>query len=812
MKAKHFRSAAILALGLGPVLATAAHAQAQTQKTAAPAASAAPEIGEVIVTARKRQESLLNVPVVEAAIQQQTLVRMQTNDLKDVASMVPGLMLGDSVLSTGTQVSIRGVGTSALDPGVDAAVSLNIDGLQLSQGLAYGSAVFDVGQIEVLKGPQALFYGKSSPGGVISIRSADPTSQYEVIARAGYEFESHEKLGELILSGPLSDTVKVRLAGQYANQDGFYENVADATPALGAAQPQKRIDGGYTYLLRGTVLWNPTSNFDARLKLNQARDSYSYAGILQFGVCPEGVGPVPGIGIPFMSPNDDCKIDRSNALVDVSPQAFPGVINNGKPYQENTQTFGTLELNYHPRSDLTITSTTAYYLLHSRSLYNTQAADSGPFILVTNGFHRRELTEELRANSDFAGPFNFTAGAFFQRARFTNVITVAANQDLGIPLPPVLQKGSHDVGVDTNSVFGQLRYKVTPEVEIAAGARWTAENRDDIPYDLITGVPVPINLEIPKIHSSNISPELTITYKPQADLTFFGSLKQGYKSGSFNVATPAYEGQNNSFTDEKVQGGEVGMKSRLFDRRLSFNMAGYYYKYTGLQVGANTPTNSGIVETRTVNAGSSQVYGIEAQASYLPEQIEGLTLNAAINWNHARFTELDDVPCYGGQSIAAGCNEVYSAAANGGTGGFTAQNRSGVPLIRAPLWEANFGFNYQRDVGREMQVIVASSTQFSSKYLTNLGYIYYQPSFFKTDLSLTLQGPKDRWELAFIGKDLNNALTSGNCSNANNQAGLLGGQITGTNGPGGPAGIDETGCWMDRGRELWVRVTFKPLN
>ena len=129
---------------------------------------------EIIVTARKREESILKAPVVVTAISNETLEDVQVTQINDLPRLVPGLVIGGSILSIGPQVTIRGVGTSALDPGVDQSISLNIDGLSLGQGLAYGSAMFDVAQVEVLKGPQALFYGKSSPGGVISLRTADP--------------------------------------------------------------------------------------------------------------------------------------------------------------------------------------------------------------------------------------------------------------------------------------------------------------------------------------------------------------------------------------------------------------------------------------------------------------------------------------------------------------------------------------------------------------------------------------------------------------------------------------------------------------
>ena len=104
----------------------------------------------------------------------------------------------------GTVISLRGNWTNRSHPTIDQSVSLNIDGLHFNQGLAYESGTFDVGQVEVLKGPQSLVYGKNSPGGVIALRTLDPTDQTEVIGRAGYQAVAQEKLGELIVSGPVT--------------------------------------------------------------------------------------------------------------------------------------------------------------------------------------------------------------------------------------------------------------------------------------------------------------------------------------------------------------------------------------------------------------------------------------------------------------------------------------------------------------------------------------------------------------------------------------------------------------------------------
>jgi iron complex outermembrane receptor protein len=837
------RRAILVATACASALVGVAPAHAQQAKQAPQAQAGGAQLGEIIVTARKRQESILNVPVIETAIPQVTLQRFQTQDLKDISKMVPGLMLGENVLSIGATVSLRGVGTTSSDPGVDASVSLNVDGLQLSNGLAYRSAIFDIGQVEVLKGPQALFYGKSSPGGVISLRTADPTDHFEMIARAGYEFEAAEKLGEFIVSGPITDTLKGRLAAQYDSQDGFFDNIATAPqPGTGGrAASEAHISPSTGYTIRGTLLWNPTSQFDARFKLTQDRRRTLYAGTLQVADCPEGVGPLP-TGLQFMNPNDNCKLDRQLALIDMDPRFYPGLPNEGTPYLETTQSYGTLELNYHVRPDLTVTSTTGYYLLHSTSLLNTSMSGfAGPIFGVTNGFHRREWTEELRANSDFAGPLNFTAGAFFQRGNVTDDVVLIGNSALG--LPPRLVNGVSELGIKANSVFAQLRWKIIPQVELAAGGRWTGETRSDTATNLLTGQPTLLQdpngapgdlVRTPEINSSNFSPEISLTYKPTEDVTVFANLKRAFKSGSFSIATPPNKGDDPSFGDEKVNGGEIGLKSRWLDRRLSFDISAYKYRYSGLQVGAIIPVEATIPVVRTINAGSSLIYGIEGDVNYLPEMIEGLGLHATVNWNHAQFKSLDNVPCYGGQTVEAGCTEVPSPFVNataippGGftptnqPGGFTAQNQSGLPLVRAPRWESSFGFDYEHDIGNDMKLVVANSTQYSSKFLTGLGRVYYQPSFFKTDLSLTIQGPKDRWEFALIGKNLNNAITSANCENFNDQGGLLPGtEITGRSVKGtppygtpavGPAGIDEIGCFTDRGREIWLRVTFKPFS
>jgi iron complex outermembrane recepter protein len=846
-----------------------------TTLTAVPPATAqetneAVAAGEIIVTARKRQESILKVPVVVTALSGDQITAAQITSVTDLPRLVPGLVIAGNLLSIGPQVTIRGVGTSSFDPGVDQSVSLNIDGLSLGQGLAFGSAMFDVGQVEVLKGPQALFYGKSSPGGVISLRTADPTDKFEVIASAGYEFEAREGRGELIVSGPLSAGLKGRLATMYSAGAGYFINNAVPQPGTGALPPaHERNPQPRNFVIRGTLLADLADNLTARLKVTHAYDRSENAELKQLSNCPEGAAGVtfgsgfPGTGIPpapnFLTPvdpinfigSDNCRFDRYAAQVYLDPAAFPGVPNGGVPYLQNEQNFGTLELNFEPTPELGLTSTTAYYKLNSSSSVNpTLTAGSAPLFAVTNVFSRRQFTQELRLESDFQGPFNFTLGGFYEdgelrdRVRFIrNVLFGAISPPIvGQPFLPYLDILNDDrestIDITTYSLFGQLRYKIVPQLELAGGLRWSDETRTLGVFDFhanTTNTPgVPDEAQVAlmpgsdRVHSSTISPEVTLTWTPTDDLTLFGSWKKGFKSGSFSVAVPGTTGQDKSFGDEKVNGYEIGLKSRLLDRSLLANLAWYDYRYNGLQVGVIEGFVNGSPVINTRNSGAARTYGVDLDLQYRPPWAEGLTLNASVNWNRANYKELA-LGCYANQTVAQGCNltpvAVTPTPTNPATVRYLAQNLNGAQMIRAPEWSGNFGFTYEYPVSSGWKLQVSNNNQFSSKYPSYLANgrpvradtglpDNFQPGFFKFDLGLALKSQDGRWEFAVIGKNLGDTLVASNCSASNTQGGgVFGGETAGFPTQQGQVGWAEALCFPDGpGRSVWLRLTLRPLQ
>ncbi len=769
------------------------------------------QLEEIIVTARKRDESIMKVPVVASVLGSDQIEQYQSGDLYQMAERVPGLVMSTGTLSFGSQLSLRGVGTSTLNTTLDQSVSLNIDGVQMTQGLAYMAGMFDMSQLEVLKGPQALFFGKASTGGVISFTTNDPGDEFELILRHGYETEAKQHRTDFIVSGPVSDTLGLRLAATYSDQDGWMRNEAraprDPLPSFGAKDPKHRTFAPKEeWLVRGTALWTPTDSFSARFKLNVMRsDVDGDGGQTQFASCPDGVGAP--FGIPFLSPNEDCRYDNVLRVVDLDPDYFIGIRNNGTPFNKLDQIFGTLELNYDINPELTLTSITGYYDIDQKSMINgTNSGFAATPLAADPSFKREDFTQEVRLTSNFIdNPLNFTVGGFYQDAEMTYFNNLLGNTALG--LPAQLNLGYQPIDVRTYSLFGQLLWSITPELELTAGARWTDEERTHKIINTITGTEQQLPTATPKLQSDTWSPELALTYTPTDQLTVFAALKQAYKSGSFDTVTIGAPGQEVSFDDEKVRGGEVGIKTLLMDGRMQFNLAGYYYEYEDMQVGANETTPEGAVAIRTLNAANSEVYGVEFDFTYAPEAIEGLTLFGAANYNKAKFKDFDNAQCWGGQRIQDGCNRIF----NEDTGLFTAQDLSGKPQLRAPEWTGNLGFDYRMPMDNGMALGLGWYTSYSDKFLTNLlaRDDMWQGSYFTHNANISLTGANDAWEVALIGNNISDKLVRGNCVNSNAANGvLLGGMITG-GAARGPAGVEELTCDVSNRRSIWLRFSMR---
>ncbi|MCK9544401.1 MAG: TonB-dependent receptor plug domain-containing protein, partial [Novosphingobium sp.] len=236
--------------------------------------------GEIVVTARKRSETLIAVPVVVSAVGKAELERRAVTNLDGISRVVPQLLIGaQGGAVQGGNISLRGIAGPEANPFGDQAVSFNIDGVQIAKSSVRRMTDIDIEQVEVLKGPQALFFGKNSPAGIVSIRTADPTPDWRGKASVGYEFVARELRGEGYISGPLTDTLGLRVAGAVSGMDGFLK---DQTPAGAYLEPDHRRSPRTRDLaVRGTLKFDPTDDFEARLKLSYAQSKFNGPNMYQ---------------------------------------------------------------------------------------------------------------------------------------------------------------------------------------------------------------------------------------------------------------------------------------------------------------------------------------------------------------------------------------------------------------------------------------------------------------------------------------------------------------------------------------------------
>ena len=241
---------------------------------------------DIVVTARKRTESAQNIPVSVTAISQERIERYDLTSLEKVASSTPQFSIGRASNGSGAQITLRGIGSQATSIGLESSTAIIVDGVYYGYGHIINEGFFDLARVEMLKGPQALFFGKNATAGVVSITSADPTDKLEMMGRVAYEMRSRNLIGEGYVSGPLSSTLSARLAVRVSNMSGgYFHNRATAIgiPILDIAtgdvathiqQPNRGGQPGTNErLVRGTLKWTPDSRLTATLKISAVRTS-----------------------------------------------------------------------------------------------------------------------------------------------------------------------------------------------------------------------------------------------------------------------------------------------------------------------------------------------------------------------------------------------------------------------------------------------------------------------------------------------------------------------------------------------------------
>ncbi|HEX7784014.1 MAG TPA: TonB-dependent receptor [Sphingobium sp.] len=759
-------------------LSSALASPALAQDAVAPQASdaAADEQGgltDIVVTARKRQESVQDVPVAVTAISAETVAKQDLTSIEKIAARTPNLNVGRASNGSGAQLTMRGIGSSSTSIGIEQSVAVVVDGVYYGQGRIINEGFFDLARVEILKGPQALFFGKNATAGVISLTTADPTDKVEFKARAGYEIKSEQAQAEFIASGPLSDTLGIRVALRGSKMwGGYYRNISTpiayptldvATGATGTsiANPAPSKEPGEKELLgRITLKWEPTDRLTATLKASGTynktnNNSWNYVAYN----CPSGVSQLNGYACArdFVTHQNKIPLDFA--------QTTPYAKDDGSLYNRYKSWATTATLAYE-LDDVTLTSVTNYNWNNNSwaCACDFQSSVAGNWATENSTYHA--LSSEFRALTTFDAPVNLMVGGLYQKTKRTfdqYIILGGLTNSAAAPEDEFLatRKTSFTNG-ETLAAFGQVTWKVIPTVEIAGGVRYTHETKDSFftqPYNNpgLTSIfrpqndPDGLGVVTAAQTFDDWSPEATITWKPSRDLLVYGAYKTAYKSGGFSNGGINSKLSTTPFADltfdpEKARGFEAGIKSTLLDNQLRLNLGVYTYGYSNLQIDF---FNSPIFAFQTLTA-DARTKGVELEAEFAPRSVPGLNLHGSINYNQAKYTRFPDAPCYAGQSQAEGCTVVIGTALR--------QDLKGQPLSVAPKWTGTVGAAYDTAMGNGLMFGVNADVRYSASYLASgFGNLdSRQGSYATIDAGIRIGSEDERWQLAVIGKNLTN--------------------------------------------------------
>jgi iron complex outermembrane receptor protein len=740
------------------------------------AQSGSGELQEIVVTARKREESIMKTPVLMSVVTAQEVQDLKIQNFQDLAQVTPGLQIAPATASVGMYVYFRGLGNGGGADFADQAVQLNIDGMGTTHGAFYRTGMFDVGQIEILEGPQALFYGRSSSAGIIAVHSADPTDTWQAKMTVGHEFNAVENDYDAFVSGPLTDKLGVRIAGYYNTIDkGWLEN---DDPIAQRHMPDEKDAGG-----RITLKYvDDDRGLRANLKFTQAStESDMWEGDVGQRVC-YGAKPT-NVGYPY----DDCKLDTNtqsapyllpynpnvnwyspatlgNAGVFASGSSDPRFRNgHGYTYTDTVQSVLNVEYDFTP--SVTLTSVTGYSQLTTQDVGAAEAALGPTFATafwLAAGYQQHDFSEELRLTSNWKDSwFNYMVGAFYNPDTATN--------NTGVDFPAFTNAYLTDNIISTKdySGFGQVLLTPIPKLEFALGARWT-EVKKTMPllsYANNAAIAYPANEtgnvapllpgNIANHTEINTSPEATVTWRPTDTFTAFASYKQGYKAPATNVNefTGHYVAGQVGYADgEKVKGFEGGIKTELLDRHLNLTATAYRYSYDNLQV---VFSEGASYTTIVANGADARVEGAEFGAVYRVHGIEGLTLTSNANYNRSYFTSYPDAPCYAGEQF------VTSNCVGAIPGSFVGtQNLSGQTLAHAPMWTGQLSSDYRAAVTPAYSLAWRLSANLSSSYnsVDQLNPLGRQGGFATMDSALRFGRIDGPWEIGFIIRDITNKI------------------------------------------------------
>jgi iron complex outermembrane receptor protein len=641
--------------------------------------AAAPQLEEIIVTAQKRDQSLLEVPLSVSVTSQETLQKAHIVDLIDLQSVVPSLKVQQFNAVGQTNFFIRGFGNGSGNDGIESSVGVFVDGVYRSRTSSALDDLPEVERIEVLRGPQSTLFGKNVSAGAISIVTARPQSTFGGTAEVGFG-NDNLMVGRAAITGPIGDTVAFRLSGSTNQRDGYMKNLTTG----------HEVNDRDRYSVRGDLLWTPSDEVAVRVIADYNKITETCCGVvtLQNGPATQFIAAPPpyGLGAPVGDPAK--KFDRN-------------IVFNTDPTNRLTGKGISAQVDWNV-GFATLTSITAY---RNQTNESWQDVDFTGADLANKDQpnESKTFTQELRLASTGEGPVSWLAGAFFQDESLDSGVTTLFGSRMrayadGLATAPacggsclgVLEyyqglpigttyfaagQGIYDyytMDQTAYSLFGQVDFKVTDALTLTGGLAYLNDHKAARSNVVLTDKFSLLNLQttlggafaglgglqffygndpahaptnFPNANESGKLDGDKVTYALRAAYDFgavnaYVSYSTGWKAGAYNLSSdsrpPDVNGVGRTADPEDVTNVEVGLKAGFQGGYV--NLAIFDQSIKGFQ--SNNYTGTGYA---LVNAGKQTVKGFELDAAYRP--INWLDLTGAATYLDAKYDSFKSAPC-----------------------------------------------------------------------------------------------------------------------------------------------------------------------
>lgn len=722
------------------------------------------ELEAVEVTARRRPEMAADVPLPITTVSGETLKTRATEGMGQLYTQIPNAQFFNPTYR-GASFGIRGLGNSLATEGLESAVGVFIDGVYRARPGALTAALFDIERIEVLRGPQGTMFGRNTSAGALSITTAQPSFEPGGWLRLSYGNYDYGQV-QAMVTGPVSETVALRLTTSAARRDGFIENTNPQSRA------SRDLNGYNDISLRGQMLWVPDDRFSLRVIVDHSeQDAHCCTQLLSHPITTQPDGsPFPNGYYERMARvgYDPGPMDYTRRQSDIDGDQ------NTQMSEDGISAEALWELGDH-----ILTAITAWRRWRYEPDLDSDYTGSDGVRQFGTAVDQEQFSQEIRLASRGGETIDYLVGAYYFHQKSDSLQTIELGADAGptlanftgiapidqlilFPQASQLFDGFTDYQeahprTDSLAGFGQVTWNIDERFALTGGLRYTAEWREGDFRAWQTGGGSILGLGIDalddlvrqsffkpgsfseKTSENNLSGLFSASWRLTEDLLAYALVATGYKAGGINFASVS-DGVSRTVQPEMTTSYELGLKAGLFDRRLQVNTALYWMIVDGYQSSLIDRTT---FTTYLGNVGRLRARGVEIELEALP--LDGLRLTGSVSYNDTKILSYDDAPCPPEQVVPAG--QLCTA------------NLAGRRLRAAPLWTAFVSADYARALGtwagEDLIGFVGASYAYRSSYNTDpSSRETIVPAFGLADARLGLGTADERWRASLWVRNL----------------------------------------------------------